>query len=130
HYIGEMYLVTDEKNNAGISVTSTTTDAFGSKTFSTSTQQFTVVGGQAKLERVQNGSTTYSIDGSKTITDKYWTVYSYYGQAGKAGADGFDTLWGASPARDGSGLVKAGGHYIGEMYMVTDENGKAGITVT
>ncbi|HOW29004.1 MAG TPA: hypothetical protein PK876_10955, partial [Elusimicrobiota bacterium] len=60
-----------------IQMVSSTLDAFGSRTITTTTQVFTIIAGQAKIKTAETSSRLESIDGSITITAPYATVYSY-----------------------------------------------------
>ncbi|HOW28885.1 MAG TPA: hypothetical protein PK876_10355, partial [Elusimicrobiota bacterium] len=56
---------------------STTTDAFGNITESWSLQTFKIVAGQAKMLTNTTWSSTLSVDGSSSDTDRYTTTYAY-----------------------------------------------------
>ncbi|HOW29014.1 MAG TPA: hypothetical protein PK876_11005, partial [Elusimicrobiota bacterium] len=59
-----------------VTVTSKTTDAFGTLTLSNTVQEFANIAGQAKLTKAVTHSETQSVDGSDTVSD-YTMTYEY-----------------------------------------------------
>ncbi|MBI4396682.1 MAG: hypothetical protein HY548_06280, partial [Elusimicrobia bacterium] len=73
--------------NGNYPIVSVTTDAFGNKSYTFSSQEFKVLFGQAKLKETTSASVSDGIDGTYSKTEPYATQYSYWGEEGTAYAN-------------------------------------------